>query len=110
MLSNSVRKTRTNKYQQKRTQRRRQAGEGIVFAAALISADLTLSSNTTYCALQKKNQKKNATAYYYPRKYYERNGLGKPENIDFTKVSKVNYASFQTDEIGNIWGTVGHKV
>ena len=46
-----------------------------------------------------------ATAYYYPSKYYERSGLGKPENIDFTKVNKVNYASFQLDESGNIWGT-----
>jgi GH18 family chitinase len=110
MLSNSVRKTRTNKYQQKRTQRRRQAGEGIVFAAALISAALTLSSNSTHCALANQNRQIKATAYYYPRKYYERNGWGKPENIDFTKVSKVNYASFQTDEIGNIWGTVGQKV
>ncbi|KAL7482088.1 hypothetical protein ACHAW6_007768 [Cyclotella cf. meneghiniana] len=105
MLSNSVRKTRSNRDQQQRTQRRRQAGAGIVFASALISAAVTLSSNSTHCALANRNRQIKATAYYYPSKYYERNGWGKPENIDFTKVSKVNYASFQTDDKGNIWGT-----
>jgi chitinase len=46
-----------------------------------------------------------ATAYYYPEKFTERSGLAKPENLDFTKISRVNFASFQLNEGGSIWGT-----
>ncbi|EJK66925.1 hypothetical protein THAOC_12102, partial [Thalassiosira oceanica] len=36
---------------------------------------------------------------------YDRNKLAAPENMDFTKVQRVNFAFFQNDEEGNIWGT-----
>ena len=37
--------------------------------------------------------------------WYDRSKLAKPANMDFTKVTRVNYAFFQLDEKGNIWGT-----
>jgi hypothetical protein len=36
---------------------------------------------------------------------YDRNKLAAPSNMDFTKLQRVNYAFFQTDTSGNIWGT-----
>jgi uncharacterized membrane protein (DUF2068 family) len=75
---------------------------------ALFSAAMALS----HCALadQTRQIRIRATAYYHPAKYYERGGLAKPENIDFTKISRVNYASFQLDESGGIWGTVSRQI
>ena len=82
--------------------KRRRAEGGQVFAVALLSAALAVFP----CALAGETRHTKATAYYYPTSFYERNGLAKPENIDFTKISRVNYASFQLDGSGSIWGTV----
>ena len=45
------------------------------------------------------------TAYYASWQYYDRNGLAKPENLDFSKIDRVNFAFFQTDTNGMLWGT-----
>lgn len=37
--------------------------------------------------------------------WYDRNKKAAPQNMDFTKVQRVNYAFFQTDTQGNMWGT-----
>ena len=36
---------------------------------------------------------------------YDRSQLAKPANMDFNKLTRVNFAFFQTDVDGNIWGT-----
>ena len=89
--------------QQHRSRRR---WSGNLFAVALLSTALTQSLNWANCVVANETRHIKATAYYYPDKFYERNGLARPENIDFTKISRVNYASFQLDFDGNIWGTV----
>lgn len=43
---------------------------------------------------------------YYPSwQWYDRSGLAKPQNLDFSKLTIVNFAFFQTDLEGNIYGT-----
>ncbi|KAL7548413.1 hypothetical protein ACHAWF_011704, partial [Thalassiosira exigua] len=44
-------------------------------------------------------------AHYASWQWYDRSRLAAPKNIDFSKVDRVNFAFFQTDENGNIWGT-----
>ena len=36
---------------------------------------------------------------------YDRNNLAKPTNLDHSKVTRYNFAFFQTNAIGDIWGT-----
>ena len=50
------------------------------------------------------NEKK-VVAYYASWQYYDRNSLAKPENFDFTKVDRINFAFFQPDKQGNLYGT-----
>jgi len=42
---------------------------------------------------------------YGPHLFRGRNGLAKPKNIDYTKLSRINYGPFQTNKHGSIWGT-----
>ena len=88
--------------------RRWRVGRGhfVFFTAALLSATSTVYPNMTPSAVAADTRHIKATAYYYPKTFRERNGMAKPENLDFTKISRVNYASFQLDESGNVWGTV----
>lgn len=37
--------------------------------------------------------------------WYDRGKLAKPSALDYDKVTRVNFAFFQSDEHGNIWGT-----
>ena len=39
---------------------------------------------------------------------YDRSGLAKPSNLDHSKVTRYNFAFFQTNEKGDIWGTDGY--
>jgi hypothetical protein len=98
----------SSSYQQQHSwRRRRRDNSPVVFSTALLSAALlAVSPHLTPRAVANETRHIKATAYYYPKKFYERNGLAKPENIDFTKISRVNYASFQLDERGSIWGMV----
>jgi hypothetical protein len=36
---------------------------------------------------------------------YDREGLAKPSNLDHSKVTRYNFAFFQTNKNGDIWGT-----
>lgn len=40
----------------------------------------------------------------YSVRRYDRNKLADPANVDFSKVQRVNFAFFQIDTQGNIWG------
>ena len=48
---------------------------------------------------------KTIVGYYASWQMYDRGGLGKPENLDFSKVDRVNFAFFQPDSNGNLFGT-----
>ncbi len=43
--------------------------------------------------------------YYASWQWYDRSQLAKPQNINFSKVTRVNYAFFQSDLNGNLYGT-----
>jgi len=51
------------------------------------------------------NHDKQIIGYYASWQWYDRSKLAKPANIDFNKFTRVNFAFFQLDEEGNIWGT-----
>jgi len=44
-------------------------------------------------------------AYYASWQWYDRSKKAAPQNLDFTKVDRVYFAFFQTNEDGFIWGT-----
>ncbi len=48
---------------------------------------------------------KTIIGYYASWQWYDRAKLAKPQNMDFSKVQRVNFAFFQTNESGDIWGT-----
>ena len=48
---------------------------------------------------------KTIVGYYASWQWYDRNKKAAPENMDFTKVQRVNFAFFQIDTQGNMWGT-----
>jgi chitinase len=48
---------------------------------------------------------KRIIGYYAGWQWYDRDKLADPENMDFRKVQRVNYAFFQPDVSGNIYGT-----
>ena len=43
--------------------------------------------------------------YYASWQWYDRGQFAKPSNMNFSKVTRVNYAFFQSDNDGNIYGT-----
>mmetsp|Transcript_12350 Transcript_12350/g.22891 ORF Transcript_12350/g.22891 Transcript_12350/m.22891 type:complete len:619 (+) Transcript_12350:133-1989(+) len=51
------------------------------------------------------DHEKQIIGYYASWQWYDRSKLAKPANMDFSKVTRVNFAFFQLDEEGNIWGT-----
>ena len=44
-----------------------------------------------------------ASAYYSPSRYYDRDGIARPEHLDLTKITRVYYSSFDFDDEGRIW-------
>lgn len=48
---------------------------------------------------------KTVIGYYAAWQWYDHDERARPVNMQFTKVDRVNFAFFQTDEAGNIWGT-----
>jgi chitinase len=48
---------------------------------------------------------KEVIGYYASWQWYDRGQLAKPQNMDFTKVTRVNFAFFQSDIKGNLYGT-----
>lgn len=48
---------------------------------------------------------KTVVGYYAAWQMYDSQERAKPKNMRFQKVDRVNFAFFQTDKDGNIWGT-----
>ncbi len=48
---------------------------------------------------------KTIIAYYASWQWYDRNGLAEPSNLDHSKVTRYNFAFFQINKGGDIWGT-----
>ena len=48
---------------------------------------------------------KTIVGYYASWQWYDRSNKASPEVMDFTKLQRVNFAFFQTDTAGGIWGT-----
>lgn len=48
---------------------------------------------------------KTIVGYYASWQWYDRSNKASPEAMDFTKLQRVNFAFFQTDTQGAIWGT-----
>ena len=62
-----------------------------------VSNTFITTTNTPFSSLHR--------MYIASWQWYDRAKLAKPSNMDFSKVTRVNYAFFQLDEDGNIWGT-----
>ena len=45
------------------------------------------------------------TAYYAAGRRYDDDDPARPAHLNFHKVDRVNFAFFQTDAAGNVWGT-----
>lgn len=50
-------------------------------------------------------REKTVIGYYASWQWYDRDKAGDPQNIDFGKYDRINYAFFQTDKQGEIYGT-----
>ena len=48
---------------------------------------------------------KTVIGYYASWQWYDRNKLADPSNTDFSKYDRVNYAFFQPDKFGRLYGT-----
>lgn len=70
---------------------------------------LTIIITTSCCcdAFEKREEAHGKTiiAYYASWQIYDRNGLAKPINLDYTKFTRLNFAFFQPSVDGEIYGT-----
>ncbi|KAL3796132.1 hypothetical protein HJC23_000635 [Cyclotella cryptica] len=64
-----------------------------------------LASNLAAQLIPSNRHSKTIIGYYASWQWYDRDKLASPTNMDFSKISRVNFGFFQTDEAGNIWGT-----
>ena len=48
---------------------------------------------------------KTIIGYYASWQWYDRQKLAQPLNMDFSKIQRVNFAFFQTNADGDLWGT-----
>lgn len=48
---------------------------------------------------------KTIIGYYASWQWYDRNKFADPNNIDYSKYTRIHYAFFQPDEAGNLYGT-----
>lgn len=48
---------------------------------------------------------KKVIGYYTNWNWYSNQERPSPENMQFTKVDRINFAFFQTNEVGELWGT-----
>jgi len=101
-----------------RRQRRRCRLPDTSFAAALIFAATALSTATeitTTSATVPTEEEQTLTnttttinsiiATYGPHLYHTRSNLLHPENLDYTKFTRINYSSFTFNSLGQIWET-----
>mmetsp|Transcript_29657 Transcript_29657/g.65706 ORF Transcript_29657/g.65706 Transcript_29657/m.65706 type:complete len:559 (+) Transcript_29657:60-1736(+) len=80
----------------------RHLASSLLFFTLLASVASTAASASTGSSSP---SKKTIIGYYASWQWYDRSKLAQPSNMDFTKVDRVNFAFFQTDTNGNIYGT-----
>ena len=107
MALSNQRNTPTSLSQPCQKRRWRQTGKyrESAFFTALLSLSLSSFSRQPSGAAADATTDMKVVGYYGPHRFNGRNGLSKPENIDFTKLTRINYGPFQINEHGSIWGT-----
>jgi hypothetical protein len=68
------------------------------------SSTTTTSSSATAAAVTPHGTNKKIIGYYAGWQWYDRNKLADPTNLDFRKLQRVNYAFFQFDTQGELYG------
>jgi GH18 family chitinase len=71
--------------------------------AIVLPSTTTQSNNNIHSSAG--SHGKTIVGYYASWQWYDRNKKAAPENMDFRKVQRVNFAFFQIDTQGNMWGT-----
>ena len=71
----------------------------------LISSIATTTATTQWWTKQTTTHSKTIIAYYASWQWYDRDGLAAPKNLDHSKVTRYNFAFFQINTRGDIWGT-----
>mmetsp|Transcript_20208 Transcript_20208/g.48570 ORF Transcript_20208/g.48570 Transcript_20208/m.48570 type:complete len:147 (+) Transcript_20208:246-686(+) len=73
---------------------------------SLVAALLLLLPTSTRAWTKRQDAHgKTIIAYYASWQWYDRSGLAKPSNLDHSKVTRYNFAFFQINSNGDIWGT-----
>ena len=85
-------------YQQQQQQQQQPQSKPTTEVAAAFSVDAVSVGGH-------KKHDKTIIGYYPSWQWYDRAKLAKPQNMDFSKVQRVNFAFFQTNESGDLWGT-----
>lgn len=62
-------------------------------------------TNAPFVPYRGPKRDKTVIGYYASWQWYDRNKFADPKNIDFSKYDRINYAFFQPDKEGNIYGT-----
>ena len=79
--------------------------------STVAAAPTSVSSNnpppppTTTTPVNPHGSNKKIIGYYASWQWYDRDKLAQPANMDFRKVQRVNFAFFQPDLLGNVYGT-----
>ena len=78
--------------------------------STVAAATTSVSSNnppppTTTTPVNPHGSNKKIIGYYASWQWYDRDKLAQPANMDFRKVQRVNFAFFQPDLLGNVYGT-----
>jgi hypothetical protein len=70
-------------------------------------AEISISPRAPSVEAKKEQMEKEKTiiGYYASWQYYDRTNFAVPANFDFTKYTRINFAFFQTNVDGDIWGT-----
>ena len=70
-------------------------------------AEVSISPRAPEVQAQKEQmeQEKTIIGYYASWQYYDRTNFAVPKNFDFTKYTRINFAFFQINVEGDIWGT-----
>lgn len=87
--------------------RRRRSTPSKYFVALLALATSSPRSpfSSAYVADDDEPRSTKVIGNYGPHRYNARNGLSNPTNIDYTKLTRINYGPFRINENGAIWGS-----
>ena len=92
--------------QQQQQQQQTQLSKPTTEISTAFSVDAVSTAGTQNTEQSNHNKHGKTIVGYYPSwQWYDRAKLAKPQNMDFTKVQRVNFAFFQTNENGDLWGT-----